>query len=148
MFGYIGDYDRTLDLLDDLRRQMNRAYSAAHHPVRRLGAEGGSYPPTNLYDSGSGLVIEAEVPGMKEGDDAVTLNRDVLTLAGERKVQPPEGYSTHRNERSSVRFSRSYALPVQVDPDQVKATLKNGVLRVELEKAEAQKPRQIAVKVS
>jgi HSP20 family protein len=148
MFGYIGDYERTLDLLDDLRRQMNRAYSAAHRPVRRLGVDGGGYPPTNLYDSGSGLVIEAEVPGMKEGDVAVTLNRDVLTLAGERKVKPPEGYSTHRNERSSVRFSRSYSLPVQVDPDKVKATLKNGVLRVELEKAEAQKPRQIAVEVS
>ena len=148
MFGYIGDYDRTLDLLDDLRRQMNRAYSAARPQARRQLADGGGFPPTNLYDTGGGLVIEAEVPGMKEGDIAVTLNRDVLTLAGERKVVPPEGYSTHRNERYSVRFSRSYSLPVQVDPDQVKATLKHGVLRVELEKAEAQKPRQIAVKVS
>jgi HSP20 family protein len=147
MFGYIGEYNRALDLLDDLRRQMDRAYAGWRPPARRTSAERAAYPPSNLYDTGSSLVLEAEVPGIKGSDVTVTLNRTVLTLAGQRRVTPPEGYSMHRSERSSVRFSRSYTLPSQVNPDKVTATAKNGVLRVELEKVEAQKPRQVSVKV-
>lgn len=148
MFGYIGDFDRTLALLDGVRRQMDRAFQDYSRGGPRGPADAGGYPAINLYDAGSGFLIKAEVPGVSEKDLDLTLNQDVVTLSGERKADAPEGYSVHRRERSPVKFSRSFSLPSQVNPDKVKASLRDGVLTVRLEKTEAQKPRQISVKAS
>jgi HSP20 family protein len=78
----------------------------------------------------------------------ITLTQDVLRLSGQRKVDAPEGYSVHRQERAPFRFSRSYALPAKVDPERVGAALRDGVLVITLEKAVEVKPRRIQVKAS
>jgi HSP20 family protein len=148
MFGYIGDFDRTLALLDGLRRHMDRAYDDLERGGQRGPADVGGYPTINLYDTGAGFLIKAEVPGLTAQDINLTLNQDVVTLAGELGADAPEGYSVHRRERSPVRFSRSFSLPSQVDPSTAEASLKDGVLTIRLERVAEQKPRQINVKAS
>lgn len=148
MFSYIGDLDRTLALMDSLRRETGRTFESYARGGPGAPTERGGYPPINLYDTGSGFLIKAEVPGLTEKDINLTLNRDVVTLSGEVGADAPGGYSVHRRERAPVRFSRSFSLPSQVDPNQVEASIKDGVLSIRLERTEEQKPRRISVKAS
>jgi HSP20 family protein len=69
-------------------------------------------------------------------------------VSGERRVQTPEGYSAHRQERAAINFSRSFALPCRVNADRTSASVKNGILTVTLEKAADAMPRQIAIKAA
>ena len=93
------------------------------------------------------FVLKADLPGVREADLSVSLEQDVLTLAGQRRGDAPEGYAAYRQERAPFRFSRSFALPTKVDPEKTSAVLEHGVLTVTLEKAAEVKPRQIAVRV-
>jgi len=146
MFGYGRDFDPTFELMDQLRRRMDRLF-LDFEPSFVAQLPTGTFPKTNVYDTGSALVFQAEVPGLEEKNLNLTLTRDVLTLTAERTSDAPEGYSAHRQERAPYRFSRSYSLPTKVDPEKTTATLKDGVLTVKLEKAPEVKPRQISVKI-
>jgi HSP20 family protein len=146
------DVDEMFSALNDLRTTMDRVFE---DPVgnrawtsRALSTFGGTWPRANLIDAGATLVLDAEVPGLSEKDIKLSLNQDVLTLAGERKAEAPEGYLVHRQERPALQFSRSFALPCAVNPDRASATVKDGILTVTLEKAQEAMPRQISVKAS
>ena len=141
-FGW-GDIDRTFLALEELRRRMGRAFDEGG--VERVSGLA-NWPPINLYDTGSEMVLRAEVPGVSENDLDLQINQDVLTISGQRQVNVPEGYSAHRRERGAMRFSRSFTLPFKVDPETCGATLKNGILSVNIAKAPDARPRQITVK--
>ncbi|MBI3203555.1 MAG: Hsp20/alpha crystallin family protein [Polyangiaceae bacterium] len=146
MFGYRNDFDRTLAIMDQLRRRMDRVFDDVDRSGAPEPATGG-VPPVNFHDTGNALVLQADLPGVREADLDISLEKDVLTLAGQRKSDVPEGYAAYRQERAPFRFSRSFALPVKVDPEKTSAVLQDGVLTVTLEKAPEVKPRQIAVAV-
>jgi len=114
--------------------------------VNPFWAEGRAWsPPIGWKDTGPSLEIVVEVPGFTAEDLKVDVNREVLTVAGERKLSPPAGYRPLRRERGSVSFSRSISLPVPVDSEQVSASLKNGVLTLSLPKQAEVRPRSIPV---
>jgi HSP20 family protein len=69
-----------------------------------------------------------------------------LTIQGERKTPAPDAGTWHRRERGFGQFKRTISLPVSVASDDVSATLKNGILTIQLPKPEELKPRKIAVK--
>jgi HSP20 family protein len=144
------DFDDMFAAMNQLRTYMDRvfedAFGARFAEGRGLPLLAGMWPRANLIDAGSSLVVTAEVPGLSENDVKLTLNQEVLTISGERKVQVPEGYSAHRQERASVNFSRSFALPCRVNAERATATVKDGILTVTLEKAADAMPRQITVK--
>jgi HSP20 family protein len=146
MFGY-SDFNRTIHLMEQLRRRMENAFEELDAGETGVG-ELGTFPRTNVYDTGKGYLFEMEVPGLSEKDINITLTQDVLTVSGERKADAPEGYAVHRQERLPYRFSRSYRVPARVNPDQCSATVKDGILSVTLEKAAEVQPRQISVKVN
>ncbi len=106
-------------------------------------------PAVDVYDRGSEMVIQAELPGMKKEDIDVRVENNVLTLRGkkERKEEVKED-GFFRSERMYGIFSRSSSLPSTVDVSKIAADYKDGVLTLTLPKAEEAKPRQIAVKVS
>lgn len=151
MFSRLTDFDRTFDVLDELRRQMDRvwndydgAWGIARAPTQALSAA--AWPRLNVLDTGEDLVVTADVPGMTEKDLEVSLEDGVLTIGGERKALAPEGYTAHRRERPELGFSRSIALPVKVDSDKAAASVKDGVLTITLAKAPEARPRPIAVR--
>jgi HSP20 family protein len=144
------DVDRSFAVFDELRRRLDRVWEDFEPADGASGASWGatSWPRVNVYDAGSDLILEADVPGMSQKDLHVTVNESTLTLEGERKNDAPEGYSVHRQERGALRFSRSFTLPVKSDSEKCEATVKDGVLVVKIPKAKEAQPRQIEVRAN
>jgi HSP20 family protein len=140
-YTYDRELERSLAEFDSLRREMNRLFEGDR---RQRGGLAG-WPRIELFDEGNQLVVRAEVPGLSEEDLKISVDQGVLTIAGERHVAPPEGYSAHRQERGSYRFSRSFTLPRKVDAEKTTAKLAHGVLSLTLPKAAEEQPRQIPV---
>jgi HSP20 family protein len=136
------------DPFDALRREMNRLFFDFERDLPGFEQDPASatFPRASLEDAGSQLRVRLEVPGVEQKDIELSLEGSTLTLSGERKEQPLEGYSVHRKERSAFRFARSFTLPAKVDADAVTAELKQGVLTVTLPKAKEAQPRQINIR--
>jgi len=105
----------------------------------------GSYPPVNIFRKGDDLVLIAEVPGITKSDMELQVKGRTIRLAGTKTVHYPEKASVHRRERSSGRFDRSLTLPVEVDPDGIKAECRDGILAMFLPQAERDKARSISI---
>jgi HSP20 family protein len=103
-------------------------------------------PAVDIYEQDGQIVVNAELPGIDPKDVSLTVEQNVLTLRGERRSQKDvKDESYHRKESLYGSFSRSFTLPREVDRDKIKATYKDGVLKVVVpQKPEAQ-PKQITV---
>ena len=105
-------------------------------------------PPVDVYEDEQYITLKAELPGMEEKDIEITVENNVLTFTGERKMEIEEKKENfHRVERSYGRFVRSFTLPNTVDPENIKAEFTNGILKVTLMKREEAKPKKISVGV-
>jgi HSP20 family protein len=112
-------------------------------------ATGVWYPPVDILESKDSYLIRAELPGMRKEDLKTEVNDGTLTLSGERKFEEPaNGVEYHRVERVSGKFSRSFYLPQTVKHDGIKATYRDGILEIQVPKADEAKPRQIAISVN
>jgi HSP20 family protein len=148
MLSRLTDFERAsapFDLLEEVRRRMDRVWDDFEgQPTLR--ASNAAWPRANVLDLGTEIVVRADVPGLAQKDLDISLHDNVLTIAGERKIPAPEGYTAQRRERAPLRFSRSFALPVKVDPERTTAKVESGVLTVTLAKAEEVRPRKIVVR--
>lgn len=130
--------------MDRLQREMNRLFDT-YTPTRQRPAPG--YPAMNIWANEEGLSLTAEVPGVRSEDIDISVVGETLTLTGERKPDElKEGARYHRQERGYGRFTRSIQLPFPVNVNKVEATFRNGILNVNLPRAEQDKPKKIAVK--
>jgi HSP20 family protein len=131
--------------VEEMRRQMARLFDAySERPASRAGA--GVFPAVNIAEDVQAYYVSAELPGVKSADLELNVTANQLTLAGERRIpSEAEDVRYHRREREAGRFSRAIALPDDIDSDNVAAKLSDGVLLVTIPKAEAAKPRKIAV---
>ena len=103
-------------------------------------------PPVDVQETENAFIFTAELPGMRKEDVSITLEENLLTLSGERNLkEKEEGENFHRIERTYGSFSRSFSLPSQVDSSKVEASFKDGLLTVEIAKAEQAKPRKIEI---
>ena len=105
-------------------------------------------PAVDVYQDQNGIVLQADLPGIKAGDFDLSIENNVLTLKGERKFEKKSDEGNyHRVERSYGSFTRNFTLPSTVDVEQVAADFKDGVLSVTLPRREETKPRQIQVQI-
>ena len=105
--------------------------------------------PKNHETEKKEVIVKAELPGMDPKDVDVTVDRDILSLRGERKKEEEEkGEDFHRVERSYGAFSRSIRLPAEVDANKVKATYNDGVLNISLPKTKEASVKKIEVKAA
>ena len=103
----------------------------------------------NVREDDEHVYIEAELPGLTKDDIEITFENNVLNVCGEKKLEKEEKEQHfHVRERRYGRFSRTFQLPTIVDESKVEATLKEGVLRLVLNKKEEAKPKRIDVKVN
>lgn len=103
----------------------------------------------DVTENEDAYAIKASVPGLNVEDIDITLEDNVLTLKGElQKEETAEGEQYHIRERRYGSFSRRVRFPVAVNSDSVEATYENGILTLNVPKAEEVKPRKIEVKVS
>ena len=126
--------------------EMDRIFGSMSRPIGLRSVPRGTFPPINIYNQGDNAVLIAEIPGLSSKDIELTVLGDSVTLKGERKDEISESTSFYRKERPTGAFSRTVTLPDSVDPDSVKATYKNGVLKVQMEKAKEAKPKKVQIK--
>jgi HSP20 family protein len=106
---------------------------------------GGSYPPMNVFRKADDFIVITEVPGVRKSDLEVQVKGNTIRLAGTKSVTYPEKAGVHRRERLSGRFDRAVTLPVEINPDGVKAECHDGVLALFLPRAASDKARSIQV---
>jgi len=103
-------------------------------------------PKVDVYDDKDNIIIKAELPGVDKKGISIDLKDRILTLKGERSEEKEvKEERFYRKELSYGRFERSFTLPSNVKPEQVKADYKDGILRIEVQKPEHEKPKQITV---
>jgi HSP20 family protein len=106
----------------------------------------GFLPAVDIRETPEKLVISAELPGLDKKDVHITLENQVLTIAGERAFEKEiKDETCHRIERSYGTFSRSFTLPANLQTDKVDAKFDKGVLTIQVPKAEESKPRKITI---
>lgn len=101
----------------------------------------------DVYQTDTDIVIKSTIAGVRPEDLDVSINNDMLTIRGERKndeVVNPENY--YYQECYWGSFSRSVVLPVDIIPEKIEASLKNGILTVRLPKADVTKVKKIQVR--
>jgi len=141
-------YDPFRDLRT-LQEEVNRLFST--NLTRAFGDDeaigrGAWAPSVDIYENKDQIVLEAELPGMKQEDFDLSIENNVITLRGERKFEKTdETDNYHRVERSYGAFTRSFTLPQTVSAEGATAEYNNGVLRVTLPKREETKARRIQV---
>lgn len=133
----------TLDTLLALQEALDVAQETGY--FEGMTTSTGVYPSVNIFEKRGDLVLVAELPGIKKDDLQLQVKGNTVRLAGERVVNYGENISYHRIERNSSKFDRTLKLPINVEEDQVKAEYKDGILVIFLPRAEADKPRRIAI---
>ena len=130
--------------MDQLQNEMNRLFNATS--TGRV-VNSPSYPAINIWTNEDGQYISAEMPGVHPDDIDIDVTGDALSISGERKSdEVTKEARYHRRERNYGAFSRTIQLPFMVDTNKVEANFKNGVLLIALPRAEADKPKKIAIK--
>jgi HSP20 family protein len=136
--------------INSLQQEMNRLFSSFFDTTATAQPTGVRrwIPAMDVVETDDHFVLRADLPGMSEQDVDLSLEDNVLTVSGERKVEHEErreGY--YRVERASGSFSRSLTLPEGVDGDAITATFDKGVLEIRIPKPEARKPRKLQIQV-
>jgi HSP20 family protein len=131
-------------LQDEVERMFRSALG------ERGAATAGAFTPAlDVEETDEGFTLHIELPGVAADEVEVSLEENVLTVAGERRFyeeKDAEGF--RRIERHFGRFHRAIRLPDRVDADGVEAAYRDGMLTVRVPKAEEAKPRRIAVRAS
>ena len=148
LFGAPGRrFGSSLKELEEMQQRMDRLFNGFRdRSAGRVGVGAGVFPAINISEDTGAYYVSAELPGVKSADLEINVTANQLTLAGERKISKEAADARyHRREREAGRFSRALALPGDIDADNVKAGLADGVLTITIPKAEKAKPRQITV---
>ena len=135
-------------LQDRMNRMFNDQYGGRGQEDHLLN-RGTWTPAVDIYESDGELVLKAELPDLRREDIDVTVENQMLTIRGERKLDHEiKQENFHRVERAYGSFVRTFSLPPTVETGKIGAEYKNGVLTVKLPFREEAKPRTINVAVA
>ncbi len=133
-----------LGLLDEFETEMDRLWrwpwsflpGAWLRPSRRAAREALTFAPRmDVYEKDNAIVVKAELPGLKKEDVQVQIEDEDLVIRGESKAESDVKEENYfRSERSFGSFYRRMPLPSGVTPEQIQATLNDGVLEVHIPK--------------
>lgn len=124
--------------LDRIFDQLSRGWTS--------GALSGLSPCMDVTETKGAIEYAFELPGMTQGDVKITVEDDVLTISGEKKLEKETKDRQRRViERSYGAFERSVSLPASVDPAKIKAVMADGVLRVTAPKHAGAEPKTIEI---
>ena len=105
----------------------------------------GPFPPINLFQQDGELLAIIELPGIDKASLKIEAKENTIRIAGKKAVSYPDGVSVHRRERVAGEFDRTISLPVQLEPDRIKAEYRDGILALFLPRSERDKPRSIPI---
>ena len=105
-------------------------------------------PPVDIYESRENLTLLADMPGVSIENVEIDLNGDQLTIRGTADTVHSGGETPLLCEYSPGDYYRQFTISNKIDRGKIEASMKDGVLKVVLPKAEVAKPRRIEVKVA
>ena len=157
--GGFGLADRLLHDIEDDFRQMSRAIlgeRGVEGEEEQRGLLGGAaelerlWAAVDVKETADAYELSTDVPGLSENDVKVTVDDNMLRIEGERKMEEEtEEQGFKRIERSYGSFERRFKLPAGVDADDIRASMRNGVLCIRVPKKEEQKqePKQVEINI-
>jgi HSP20 family protein len=134
--------------MTSLRDAMNQLLAESF--VRPSSRAGAFQPPVDLYETENEYVVKLAAPGLKPDNFEITMQQNMLTIQGrtQQEEEKQDDARYHVREQRFGEFLRTMQFPSQVDADKIQASLSNGILTIQVPKAEAAKPRRITVKAS
>ena len=143
---WLAPFERMEGMFEDFfRRPFGRPLWPA---IPRLFEGAEPSPSVDIFEEGDDVVVKTELPGMEKDNVDINLTDNSITISGEKKKEEKvEKKNYYHFERSYGSFSRSFALPSEVQADMAKATFKNGVLEVRIPKTEEAKKKKIHVTI-
>lgn len=131
------------DTLFNLQRALEAR--TASDWLQQQTASQGPFPPINVFQQGDDILAIIELPGLDKSQLQIQAKENTIRICGKKDIDFPEGVSVHRRERVFGEFDRTLSLPVQLDPDGIKAEYRDGILALFLPRAERDKPRTIRI---
>ena len=130
--------------LDSLQREIQESFNMSPG-IRGLGR--GGFPALNIGGTAQSVEVYVFTPGVDPAKLDVSLDRGVLTIAGERAPELPDDdqATVHVNERFDGRFRRVVSLSDDLDPEGISAESRDGVLHISIKRRESTQPRRIAI---
>jgi HSP20 family protein len=147
MFGSLfSSFDSGLG--DELRRletEVDQLFGSSAWPAGIRSVRRGTFPPINVGATPERVDVYLFAPGLDPKSLDLSIQQNLLTVSGSRKVEVKEDAEYYRRERYDGDFRRVISLPEDVDPDRVEAKYRDGVLQITVRRREAARPRQITV---
>jgi HSP20 family protein len=147
MFGNLSGFG--IGLFDEFRRleqELDQMLAGTQWPMSIRSAAEGTFPPLNVGASPESVDVYLFAAGLDPQSLDLSLQQNLLTISGERKAHAEENLSFYRKERFAGSFQRAVTLPDDVDPEQVEAKYRNGILHISVHRREAARPRLIEVR--
>jgi len=131
--------------MNRLRQELDQMTGGDWSPYLRRTA---AFPAINAFESDKGLTLTAELPGIDASQIEVHVDKDSLTIAGQRTAAPSgtKDESYVRRERWFEPFRRTVELPFDVDPDKCEAVYEKGVLTLKLQRVPEHEPKKLTIK--
>ncbi|MDX1709008.1 MAG: Hsp20/alpha crystallin family protein [Desulfobacterales bacterium] len=146
----IGRWDPFRDVAA-LQDRINRIFSESFDSSRELEDAGRLTdwrPPVDIYETDDGFILKIELAGIAKEDVTVEVKDNVLTISGERLLDPQiKDEQYYRKERSFGKFQRSFTLQESIQPEHVRASFRNGILTIRVPRPTEEKTKQVTVNI-
>jgi HSP20 family protein len=129
-----------------LRDAMNQLLTESFVRPREWG--GASQVPLDLYETEDQYVAKLAVPGLKPDNFEITIQQNMVSIRGHIQTEQQQDIRYHVREQHFGSFNRTIQFPTAVDANKIQASLADGLLTINVPKAEAAKPKRITVKAS
>ncbi len=130
-------------------RQMNILHNRLNNLLTSVAAQDSEFPLLNTYIGEDKALVVAEIPGVDIEDIDLQVVNKTLTLKTQRSQEElSEDSHWYRRERAQGQFTRVIELPFVIDADEVKATCNQGILKIELPRAQADLPKKISIQTA
>ncbi len=140
--------------IDRLQEEIDRLLELTRPFIPIRAVERGTFPIINIGETNDNVLVYIFAPGIDLQKVDLSIEGNLLSISGERdsstalKVENIETEHFYRRERFSGKFTRVVSLPESIDPQQIEAIYKDGIIKVTIGKKEEKKPRRIQVKTS
>ena len=136
------------DLFDQFRRlesEMGQLFGHSPSPAGIRAVQRGTFPPINVGATPERIDVYLFAAGLDAKKLDLSIQHNLLSVSGSRRIEAEKNAEYYRRERYDGDFRRVITLPDDVDPEQVEAKYRNGVLQITIKRREAARPRQITV---
>lgn len=147
MFGSITNFEGSIfDEFRRMQREFDQAFGQLTWPTAIRSVARGSYPPINVGATPERVDVYLFAAGLDSKTIDISIQQNLLSVAGNRTIPVQDDTVYYRSERFSGSFQRVISLPDDVDPNQVEAQYRDGILHITIKRQEASQPRRITVK--